>query len=388
MSEITNTENQNPAVTGSDAEQVAAAAPAPAQEQKKGPAPKGQTAKVKNQPVSEKKYRAKDIIAYLMQKFPKCFFDITTTDVRPLKIGILEDVVARLPDEIKPDGVYSKTAIRQGIKLYAATINYLQACKEGAVRVDLDGNDTDEIITADQAQYAVEKMAVVQEKMRKRAEEYAARKKAQQEQEQARAAAGETGAAEGEQQREPGSKPHGGYQKRQGGYQRRPGQGGYQKRQGWHGRPGQGRVEGAPEGQEGSQDQGQNQNQGYQRRPGPGGYQRRQGPGQGQGGYQRRPGQGGYQGRNFQSRPPRRPFNPHITYDFLPVDAGSLRRGSLVRVSTANGYVFGYVDKFTGDDVQVKTPNGIIVHTIIEAVKLAIPAAENAANSGSENKGA
>lgn len=319
MSEITNTENQNPAVTGSDAEQVAAAAPAPAQEQKKGPAPKGQAAKVKNQPVSEKKYRAKDIIAYLMQKFPKCFFDITTTDVRPLKIGILEDVVARLPDEIKPDGVYSKTAIRQGIKLYAATINYLQACKEGAVRVDLDGNDTDEIITADQAQYAVEKMAVVQEKMRKRAEEYAARKKAQQE--QARAAAGETGAAEGEQQREPGSKPHGGYQKRQGGYQRRPGQ-------------------------------------------------------------------GGYQGRNFQSRPPRRPFNPHITYDFLPVDAGSLRRGSLVRVSTANGYVFGYVDKFTDDDVQVKTPNGIIVHTIIEAVKLAIPAAENAANSGSENKGA
>lgn len=130
--------------------------------------------------VVQKKYSPREVLDYLTEKFPKCFFAYNSENVRPIKIGILEDIVARLGDEISPEGKYSKTAIRQGIKVYASSLAYLDACKVGAVRVDLDGNECDGPITEEQEKYAQEKKESVKKKISER-------------QNKARAAAAEAG---------------------------------------------------------------------------------------------------------------------------------------------------------------------------------------------------
>ena len=75
-----------------------------------------------------KLYTAKEIVAYLAEKFPECF-KTTDAEIRPLKLGILDDIVNALKDDHK----YSKTAIRHGIQLYTKSWVYLERCKENAV---------------------------------------------------------------------------------------------------------------------------------------------------------------------------------------------------------------------------------------------------------------
>ena len=99
-----------------------------------------------------KLYTAKEIVAYLAEKFPECF-KTTDAEIRPLKLGILDDIVNALKDDHK----YSKTAIRHGIQLYTKSWVYLERCKENAARVDLDGNDAG-IVSAEHAEYAVKKL--------------------------------------------------------------------------------------------------------------------------------------------------------------------------------------------------------------------------------------
>jgi ProP effector len=118
--------------------------------------------------VVQRKYSPREVLDFLIEKFPKCFFAYNSENVRPIKIGILEDIVARLGDEISPEGKYSKTAIRQGIKVYASSLAYLDACKVGAVRVDLDGNECDGPITEEQEKYAQEKKEAVKKKISER----------------------------------------------------------------------------------------------------------------------------------------------------------------------------------------------------------------------------
>ncbi|MBQ8708192.1 MAG: RNA chaperone ProQ [Succinivibrionaceae bacterium] len=170
-------------------------------------------------PVVPRKYTPKEVIDFLCEKFPKCFFPFNSADVKPFKIGLLDDVVARLGDEISPDSKFSKTAIRQGIKLYAASIAYLDACKEGAARIDVDGNECGETITADQAKYAVDKKETVLKKIEERKKEK--EEKAQREKEAAAAGEGEAGQYRNpNQNRRP--RPQGD------GYRRKPGGHGYQ----------------------------------------------------------------------------------------------------------------------------------------------------------------
>ncbi len=110
-----------------------------------------------------KKYTGRDVYMFLKERFPKCFLDIDAGEAKPLKIGILEDVVSTLGDIVSPEGKYSKTAIRSGIKYYAASKAYLDASVEGAKRIDLDGNECGEEIDGSQAEYAAEKFKTMQE---------------------------------------------------------------------------------------------------------------------------------------------------------------------------------------------------------------------------------
>jgi ProP effector len=73
-------------------------------------------------------------IGKLQRLYPKAFPKNPAPKV-PLKIGILEDLQLR-SDEI---GI-SKEDLQLAIKTWCKSSRYWQACKEGADRLDLDGN--------------------------------------------------------------------------------------------------------------------------------------------------------------------------------------------------------------------------------------------------------
>ncbi|MDE4006144.1 RNA chaperone ProQ, partial [Glaesserella parasuis] len=75
----------------------------------------------------------KEIIAYLAEKFPLCFS--LEGEAKPLKIGLFQDLVEALSNDEK----ISKTGLRQALRVYTMSWRYLHACKEGAVRVGLQG---------------------------------------------------------------------------------------------------------------------------------------------------------------------------------------------------------------------------------------------------------
>lgn len=87
---------------------------------------------MENQP---KLNSSKDVIAFLAQRFPQCFS--IEGEARPLKIGIFQDLVARMQGE---ENGLSKTQLRSALRLYTSSWRYLHGVKLGAERVDLDGN--------------------------------------------------------------------------------------------------------------------------------------------------------------------------------------------------------------------------------------------------------
>ncbi|WP_224552966.1 RNA chaperone ProQ [Pectobacterium versatile] len=91
---------------------------------------------MENQP---KLNSSKEVIAFLAERFPLCF--TTEGETRPLKIGIFQDLVERMPES---DNV-SKTQLRSALRLYTSSWRYLYGVKLGAQRVDLDGNPCGEL---------------------------------------------------------------------------------------------------------------------------------------------------------------------------------------------------------------------------------------------------
>ncbi|OTA15799.1 RNA chaperone ProQ [Xenorhabdus vietnamensis] len=77
---------------------------------------------------------SKEVIAFLAERFPLCF--VAEGEARPLKIGIFQDIVERIQGE----ECLSKTQLRSALRLYTSSWRYLYGVKEGAQRVDLDGN--------------------------------------------------------------------------------------------------------------------------------------------------------------------------------------------------------------------------------------------------------
>lgn len=88
---------------------------------------------------TEKLANNKQVIAYIVERFPKCFS--LEGEARPLKIGIFKDVAECLADDPK----VSKTQLRAALRQYTSSWRYLYGVKAGAIRVDLDGNDSGEL---------------------------------------------------------------------------------------------------------------------------------------------------------------------------------------------------------------------------------------------------
>ncbi len=104
-----------------------------------------------------KRTSTKDIIAYLSEKFPECFS--IKGPVKPLKIGIFQDLAEQLND----DETVSKTRLRQALRHYTSSWRYLKVIKVGTFRVGIDGKDVAEI-DEDQAAYASKTLKESQEK--------------------------------------------------------------------------------------------------------------------------------------------------------------------------------------------------------------------------------
>lgn len=104
-----------------------------------------------------KRMSTKDIISYLAEKFPECFS--VKGPVKPLKVGIFQDLAEKLSD----DETVSKTRLRQALRHYTSSWRYLKAIKVGAFRVGVDGKDAAEI-DEEQANYASKTLKESQEK--------------------------------------------------------------------------------------------------------------------------------------------------------------------------------------------------------------------------------
>lgn len=117
-----------------------------------------------------KRISTKDIITYLAEKFPECFS--VKGKVKPLKIGIFQDLAEKLSD----DETVSKTRLRQALRHYTSSWRYLKAIKLGAFRVDIDGKEVAEI-DEEQANYASSTLKESQEKFGNKKEQDKATKK-------------------------------------------------------------------------------------------------------------------------------------------------------------------------------------------------------------------
>ena len=89
-------------------------------------------------------------IDWLAENFPAAFFK-KGKHVRPLKIGIFDDIVDFYERLDSPP--FSKKMLREALNYYSASPAYLGCQKADSARVDLFGIEVD-IVTQEQAKYA------------------------------------------------------------------------------------------------------------------------------------------------------------------------------------------------------------------------------------------
>lgn len=100
----------------------------------------------------------KEVIAYLVEKFPLCFS--LEGEAKPLKIGLFQDLAEALQDDER----VSKTQLRQALRAYTSNWRYLHGCKAGAERVDLQGNVCG-ILEQEHAEHAAQQLAEAKAKV-------------------------------------------------------------------------------------------------------------------------------------------------------------------------------------------------------------------------------
>lgn len=83
----------------------------------------------------EKLSNQKETLGFLQHKYPMCFF--AEGPVKPLKIGIFQDLVA----DLESLEIISKRLLRTSLRHYTSSWRYLGAVKVGQPRVDLQGQD-------------------------------------------------------------------------------------------------------------------------------------------------------------------------------------------------------------------------------------------------------
>lgn len=113
-----------------------------------------------------------DILAFLAETFPNCF--TLQGEAKPLKLDIFDDLAEALADNQK----LSKTQLRRALRAYTSNWRYLHGFREGAYRIDLQGENVAPV-EAEHIAYAQERLAEGKAKVAlKRAEDAKAKVKA------------------------------------------------------------------------------------------------------------------------------------------------------------------------------------------------------------------
>ncbi|WP_299018748.1 RNA chaperone ProQ [uncultured Photobacterium sp.] len=120
---------------------------------------------------SEKLTNSKEVIAYIAERFPKCF--TVEGEAKPLKIGIFQELAERLNEDPK----VSKTQLRTALRQYTSSWRYLHGVKAGASRVDLDGNECG-VLEEEHVEHAKKALEESKAKVRARRKEQAEAKAA------------------------------------------------------------------------------------------------------------------------------------------------------------------------------------------------------------------
>lgn len=101
---------------------------------------------------AEKFAKVKVALNEIVAAFPKAFF--LEGPAKPLKIGIFNDVVAKMAEK---GSALSKTIIRAALRYYTTRWNYLDSVKENVKRIDIDGNELD-AVSAEHASFAAKEL--------------------------------------------------------------------------------------------------------------------------------------------------------------------------------------------------------------------------------------
>lgn len=103
---------------------------------------------VNKAPKAKSKNRAANMAALqqLMEAYPKTF---DRKNVRPLKIGIQEDLVA--------DEKVAKNKIKRALASYVRSLNYYRSLREGVERIDINGEPAG-LVTKEESDHAKDKL--------------------------------------------------------------------------------------------------------------------------------------------------------------------------------------------------------------------------------------
>lgn len=115
-----------------------------------------------------------EALHWLAAQFPEAFDN--RLKIRPLKTGVMHDVLA-CTDEANKHGI-TKTKLREAVVLYTRRIDYLTCLKAREIRVDLQGQPTEQV-TEEEALLASQKIKKRVEKATKHAQQNIASKLAQ-----------------------------------------------------------------------------------------------------------------------------------------------------------------------------------------------------------------
>ena len=118
--------------------------------------------------ISEKFSSSKEVISFLVDSFPHCF--TLEGEAKPLKIGIFQE----LAEALKEDSRISKTLLRTSLRHYTSSWRYLHAIKEGAHRVNLQGEGA-EVVEKEHADHALLQLKESKQKAAERRKQTAAK---------------------------------------------------------------------------------------------------------------------------------------------------------------------------------------------------------------------
>lgn len=109
------------------------------------------TAVINKKQKLQAKHLKQDALTWLSVQFPEAFDN--TTSIRPLKIGIMEDILKYA--ELAEQSGISKSKLRQAVVIYTRRIDYLTCLKAREMRIDLLGEPIEAVSEEDAAKAAL-----------------------------------------------------------------------------------------------------------------------------------------------------------------------------------------------------------------------------------------